>query len=210
MRPEDKVKQDGMLAVDHVPKALEPEPDKRRVGILSNGERCEVCVVIGPNQAGLDIKKNLQEARKEEDIQAWEQTVVAKKQWAKELREQADQLEVEAKDNQRELNERLRFDLGELHGPALHYIETWDYGLDDEQWAELQHKRCPEEVAAYVSEVGNLKKRGWWGDITLGPYSANGPGHDAPGPGWNGWGSSEWLAEFFPDGLAPEDIKSRP
>ena len=72
-----KVKQDGMLAVDHVPKALEPEPDKRRVGILSNGERCEVCVVIGPNQAGLDIKKNLQEARKEEDIKAWKRTVVS-------------------------------------------------------------------------------------------------------------------------------------
>ena len=103
--------------------------------------------------------------------------------------------------------ESLACDIEEDHGPALYYVETWDYALDDEQWGELQSKQLPEDVAAYVAEVGALKKRGWWGDITLGPYSANGPG-DGAGPGWNGWGSSEWLAEFFPDGLAPKTAQA--
>ena len=102
------------------------------------------------------------------------------------------------------MHESLASDIEEAHGPVLHYVETWDYALDVEQWAALQRKKSPEDAAAYAAEVGHLKKRGWWGDITLAPYSANGPGHGGPAPdGWNGMGSSEWLAEFFPDGLAP-------
>ena len=98
----------------------------------------------------------------------------------------------------------------EAHGSVLYYIETWDYALDEEQWAELQSKQHSEDVAAYVAEIGHLKKRGWWGDLTLQAYSANGPMHSDPigGDGWNGWGSSEWLAEFFPDGLAPKTMQA--
>ena len=102
------------------------------------------------------------------------------------------------------MDESLALDIEENHGPALHYVETWDYEIDENQWAELQRKPNPEDAAAYAAEVGKLEKRGWWGDIRLEPFSANGPAHDAPAPGWNGWGSSEWLAEVFSDGLTPQ------
>ena len=196
------------LPVDHVPSALKPEPHRRRVGILTNGNERKAEVVIGPNQAGLDLKENLQVLRAEEGVE--EQDIEAKQRRAKELREEADQLDAEARDDQRDLDELDSLILNDLYGPALHYIETWSYILNDEQWAELQHKQCPEDAAAYISEVGELKERGWWGDMRLQTYSANGPVHSLSigGNGWNGWGSSEWLGEFFPDGLAPKDIKS--
>ena len=119
---------------------------------------------------------------------------------------EAEQLEDEARRDETMMHESLACDIEEDHGSALHYVETWDYVLDDEQWGVLQSKQHPEDAAAYIREVGSLKTRGWWGDLTLQAYSANGPIHSDPigGTGWNGWGGSDWLAEFFPDGLAPK------
>ncbi len=205
-----KVKQYGELAVDHVPAALKPEPDKRRVGVLTNGERREVSVVIGPNLAGANLSSILEEMRRGDLYVEWRDQIADLKAKAAGLRKEAEQLEDEARRDETMMNESLALDIEEAHGPVLHYVETWDYALDAEQWAVLQRKQNPEDAAAYVAEVGNLKDRGWWGDVTLAPYSANGPGHEAPAPGWNGWGSSEWLAKVFPDGLAPQDIKSGP
>ena len=205
-----KVKQLRHLVVDQVPNALKPEPDKRRVGVLANGERREACVVIGPNLAGAKLSSNIETMRRGDLYVEWRDQIADLKAKATGLRKEAEQLEDEARKDETMMRESLAGDIEEDHGPALHYVETWDYALDDEQWAELQHKRKPEDAAAYAAEVGKLKKRGWWGDITLGPYSANGPGHGAGGTGWNGWGSSEWLAEHFPDCLTPEHIKSGP
>ena len=199
-----KVKQYGALAVDHVPAVLRPVSGDRRLGVLANGEQRELCVVLGPNLAGANLSSNLEEMRRGDLYVEWRDQISDLKAKAAELREEAEHLDAQARGQHRDMQESLAADIEEDHGPVLHYVETWDYALDGEQWAELQHKRNPEDAAAYAAEVGKLKKRGWWGDITLALYSANGPGHGGPAPdGWNGWGSSDWLAEAFPDGLAP-------
>ena len=201
-----KAKQYGGLPVDHVPESLRPEPGKRRVGILSNGKEREVCVVIGPNQAGINLSSNLEILRGKNLYIEWREQIAGLKAKAADLRKEAEQLENVASRDKTMMDESLGLDIEEEHGSALYYVETWDYVLDDEQWGELQSKQHPEDVAAYVAEVGHLKKRGWWGDLGLQAYSANGPIHSDPigGSGWNGWGSSDWLGEFFPDGLAPK------
>ena len=198
------------LPVDHVPESLRPEPGKRRVGILTNGEEREVCVVIGPNQAGINLASNLEAMRGGNLYVEWRDQIAGLKAKAAELRKEAEQLEDEARRDETMMDESLAGDIEEDHGSALYYVETWDYALDDEQWGALQSQQRPEDAAAYVAEVGCLKKRGWWGDITLQAYSTNGPMHGKPigGNGWNGWGSSEWLEEFFPGGLAPKAEKA--
>ena len=205
-----KVKQHRDLTVEHVPAVLKPDSDDRRVGVLANGERREVSVVIGPNLAGANLSSILEDMRRGDLYVEWRDQIADLKSKAIGLRKEAEHLDAQARGQHRDMQESLTADIEEDHGPVLYYVETWDYALDAEQWAGLQRKQNPEDAAAYVAEVGNLKERGWWGDITLAPYSANGPGHSAPAPGWNGWGSSEWLAECFPDGLAPEHTKSGP
>ena len=209
MEARRKAKQYGGLPADHVPDALKPDSGDRRVGILTNRENRQASVVVGPNQAGVDLSSNLEAMRRGDLYVEWRDQIADLKTKAAELRKEAEQLEDEARKDETNMHESMAGDIEEDHGPALHYVETWDYALDDEQWAELQHKQNPEDAATYAAEVGILKKRGWWGDITLGPYSANGPGHGAPAPGWNGWGSSEWLAEFFPDRLTPQGGMAR-
>lgn len=191
-----------------VPSNLRPNGEGRRIGILANREAQKISVVVGPNRAGADLCAHLEETQRGNLYTEWRGQIEALKVKTEQLRQEAEHLEAQARGQERDMQESLALDIEEEHGPALHYVETWDYELDDEAWATVNTKKQPEDVAAYLFENTEVSERGWWGDITLGPYSANGPGHDAPAAGWNGWGSSEWLGEFFPGGLAPKTAQA--
>jgi hypothetical protein len=187
-----------------VPPNLRPNGEDRRIGILANQKAQKISVVVGPNRAGADLRAHLENMQRDELYTEWRGQIDGMKAKANQLRQEAEHLEAQARGQYSDMQESLAADIEEEHGPAMHYVETWDYALDNETWATVNAKKRPEDVADYLSENAEVSERSWWGDITLGPYSANGPGHGAPAPGWNGWGSSEWLAKVFPDVLTPQ------
>ena len=150
MEARRKAKQGGGFPVDYVPESLKPKPGKRRVGILTNGEERQVCVVIGPNQAGINLSSNLEALRGGDLYVEWRDQIAGLKAKAADLRKEAEQLDSEARKDKTMMDESLACDIEEDHGSALYYVETWDYALDDEQWGKLQSKQRPESDPVFL------------------------------------------------------------
>ena len=188
-------------------KLVPEKPDDRRIGILSNKDKQQICLALGPNKAGMDLRKNIAALQTEDRYRQRQQDIEEMEERAEGLRKQADTLEDGARDAKEEMGEAMRDDLSERHGPAYHFIETYDYEIPDEaHWQELCKLTKPDDVVDYLTEHPEIAKplqNGSWGDMNLMAYSENAWPTLSGGSGWNGIGSPDWLQEFFDDGLAP-------
>ena len=55
----------------------------RRFGVLANYKKQHICLVIGPNKAGIDLEKNVDGLRTEERFCRWQQDIEATQQQIK-------------------------------------------------------------------------------------------------------------------------------
>ena len=145
-----------------VPPNLRPNGEGRRIGILANQEAQKISIVVGPNRAGADLSTHLDKLRRDDLYAEWRGQIDDLKVKADQLRQKAEHLEAQARGQQSDMQESIALDIEEEHGPAMHFVETWDYALDSDAWATVNTKKRPEDVADYLFENAEVSERGWW------------------------------------------------
>jgi Protein of unknown function (DUF3102) len=184
-----------------VPPALAPTPD-RKISIARNPTQRQWLLAIGPNAAGLALKEHVKAARETESVVDLQDEHDELLEEAASLEAQAKQLREDAAYTRKLIDREIKAVVEREHGPAYHYTETFDFQADDATDAELatlSREQLIERLTAMRGGAdGPLKetKRGYWGDMNLVQFAAQGP---EPGPpsSWTGWGSGEWLDDLF-------------
>ena len=132
--------------------------------------------------------------------QGWQADINGMLQQAQMLRDQAGNLEKQARDDRDLMNRSIKTDLEAEHGPALSFVERIEFEVVDGTLFQYLLTLEKEEVVNFLlSETGGHKvknrRRGYYGDIGLQPFSATkieptkspdgwteigGPGYEGP------------------------------
>lgn len=160
------------------PPMLKPPPTGgRKMLVLQNRKGHKFLVGIGPNDAGIKLAGRVEQLKQMPRYEEWKADIEGMRAEAKRLREEADNLEKQARDDAGCMHAQAIDNVEEEHGEALAYTETREYVITDAA-VEKQILSLGEEAAAdYLlnNEDGDTVKeveRGYWGNIVFVPLSA--------------------------------------
>ena len=192
-------------SLDHAKTSIPDGPlfNERAVEIWTKRDTHRWCVAVFPNDAGMKLRESVAALGKDE---AAEEAIASLLAEAEELEERAAQLRAQASD-EREISIEIQAEiLRDTCGTAYHFAETHDFTVTDSEFeAELDALETSADVAAalfaeFKSETPRVEftKTGYWGDMSLSKYSANGMGWT--GADWTGIGSADnfWRGRPIP------------
>ena len=138
--------------------------------------RDEWTIRVGPNDAGVQLRARVDALKAKEPYADRLFEVEWMRDEARRLRAEADAWDRLACDTREAIEEDMRSELEDRHGPAYLYVETTTFfGVSDDLSARLADMDVDEQILALFAEAGDRTGRGWWGDIRLSTFSANGP-----------------------------------
>jgi hypothetical protein len=208
IKKEQKLRVAAKFTLD-TPQALLPlVTGQRKKRVAWHKEKRRYMLAIGPEISRADMIERQKAAREAPSVRELQQE-------HGDLIAQAEALEAEAKairDDAASTKQAIGHDIRTLVGSLKAYSETYDFQCDEVTFAELQkltEQQAAERLLNAAGDDDGLRqiKRGSWGDYNVGigldfcrPYPRRELGSDGDKQsGWTLSGSSEWLAELFPD-----------
>jgi hypothetical protein len=137
----------------------------RRKRLLRNPATRSIMIALGPNVAGFYINELARELETTDQYRAKQSEIDDLTRAAEELERQVEALRREAEQKQQDLGSWSARELVEKHGPIHPFIETAEYDLDHETFADLCKLAEQEAIAALLDGDLVPLRRGYWGDI---------------------------------------------
>jgi len=167
----------------------------RRKRLLNNPATRSIMIALGPNVAGFYINELTRELETTDQYRTKQSEIDELTRAAEELERQAEALRREAKQKQQDLGSWSARELIEKQGPIHPFIETAEYDLDDETFADLCQLTEQEAIAALLAGDLVPLRRGYWGDIRHIQFAPPEP-------------TTEWTNVGNEHGLPPEILAS--
>jgi ParB family chromosome partitioning protein len=183
------------------PSALRPIGEDQQLRLIQRS--AELCLVIGPNKAGVALPGWWETYQRGQPYQADMSQAAMLEKAAKELEKQAADARTRAADQKELAKEHGRQAFIAEHGLPIHYAETLNVDLSAEMRAELptQERAAASWLLDKINR-GEVKVTGsgCWGDMSL-PFQIV---PKAIAGSWSSIGSADWLTNLLSGKVAPE------